>query len=97
MGIIDELDKMVIREDDLEDIEPREDDVEEVEDDDAGVDNILKHIENVQKAAMYIDGLTTKGAGDIAFEAEVALRKALQKMQDLSKDVYKSKAKAEKT
>jgi hypothetical protein len=57
----------------------------------AGVDDIIKHIENVEAAANFIDKMTPGDKGDVAFDAEVALRKALSKMRDLSDDVYKDR------
>ena len=59
------------------------------EKEESGVGSILKHIENVEAAADFIDKMTPGEKGDIAFDAEVALRKALPKMRELSDDVYK--------
>lgn len=56
---------------------------------DTGVDDIVKHIEAVEAAADYIDGLTPGENSETAFDAEMALRKALAKMQELSDEVYK--------
>ena len=53
------------------------------------VDDIIKHIDNVEAAADFVDAMTPGEKGDVAFDAEVALRKALVKMRDLSEDVYK--------
>jgi hypothetical protein len=93
-------------EDDIEAIEREEEDrpnikkiASKVVDDDeseerssgSDVGEILKHIDNVKAAAEFIDTLTTDEANTTAFEAEIALRKALQKMQDLSDESYKKK------
>jgi len=83
--ILNELDRIVQDQEDAS----AEIAAKEVEKDSAGVDDILKHIENVEAAADYIDKLTPGDKGDVAFDAEVALRKALAKMRDLSEDVYK--------
>jgi len=61
------------------------------------VDDIIKHIEAVEAAANYVDGLTPGNQDDeVAFDAEVALRKALSKMRELSDDVYKDTKNDEK-
>jgi len=101
MSIIDDLDKLVEAEDeDVEDEEGVEEEptvkkiVAKVAGDEEDADKasgavfskILKHTENVQAAAAFIDTLTTDEANTTAFEAEIALRKALSKMQDLSSE-----------
>ena len=102
MGIIDELDKLVIREDD-DDFEERGS-VERIasridgDEEEAGVDDVIKHLDAVKAAAEYMDSIITDEADNAtAFEAERALRDAIEKMEELSKEVYKSKAKAEKS
>lgn len=88
--ILYEIDKIVDDEekDSAERIAAKVNDDEE-KDVDAGVDDIVKHIEAVQAAADYIDGMTPGENSEAAFDAEMALRKALAKMQDLSDEVYK--------
>ena len=61
----------------------------------SSIDNIIQHIENVEAAADFIDKMTPGELGDVAFDAEVALRKALSKMRDLSDDAYKGVDKEE--
>jgi len=99
MGILKELHNIIEREiDDIEDDEDvsivRNDRDEEEEDDSSSdVAGILKHIEAVQDAARFIDKFTTDEASNSAFEAEISLRKAIGKMQDLSDEIYKKKNK----
>jgi len=59
------------------------------EKEESDVGSIIKHIEAVEAAAAFVDKMTPGEKGDVAFDAEVALRKALAKMRDLSDDVYK--------
>lgn len=103
MGILNDLDKLVER--DIEDVEDDEGGeepsvkkiaskvVDDEEDEErasgSAVGEILKHIDAVKAAAEFIDKLTTDQANTTAFEAEIALRKALQKMQDLSDESHK--------
>lgn len=105
MGILQDLGKLVERE--IDDEEVGEDnpsikkiaskvvDNEDEEEKSSGtpVGEILKHIENVKAAAEFIDKLTTDEGATTAFEAEVALRKALVRMQDLADESYKIKKK----
>jgi len=84
---------------DTDTIEPdSEEDVAEDEDDEeqpstADIGEIVKHISAVERAVDYIDGLTPEeGEGTtVAFEAEIALRKAIDRMRKLSDSVYKNK------
>lgn len=87
--ILSELDKFVSDEEDNASAEIA------AKKEEASVDTILKHIENVEAAANFIDKMTPGDKGDVAFDAEVALRKALSKMRDLSEDVYKDADKGE--
>lgn len=89
--ILNELDRTI----DIEDEKASAEMAARAEKEDAGVDDILKHIENVEAAADFIDKMTPGEQGDTAFDAEVALRKALSKMRDLSEDVYKDAGKDE--
>jgi hypothetical protein len=77
--ILDELDRLV----DL----PLDDDGEEREE--GGIDEILSHIKAVERAVEFIDRMTTNEANSPAFEAEVSLRKALEKMKELADETYK--------
>lgn len=111
MGIFNDLDRLIERDiEDIEDESGDEDRPtirkiaskvmgdEEESDKAAGgaVSDILKHIDAVKRAAEFIDKLTTDQANTTAFEAEISLRKALSKMEDLSKEAYKSREKADK-
>jgi hypothetical protein len=87
--LLREIDRIV--RDAEEAIEPRQDD------DVTKVDDIMKHIENVEAAADFIDAMTPGENGDDAFDAEIALRKALGKMRDLSDAVYKDDKKNDET
>ena len=102
--ILDELDRLVDKDEDRDDEKDEEGDeerkdIENIDDrnEDENVGEILKHIEAVEDAAEYIDGLTPKmGAGDtIAFEAEISLRKAIERMKKLSDMMYKKQGKKE--
>jgi len=111
MSILNDLEKLVERDiEDIEDIEDEKEnsptikkiaskvvDDEENEEKSSGsaVGEILKHIDNVKKAAEFIDTLTTDEGNTTAFEAEVSLRKAIVRMQDLADESYKSKKKQE--
>ena len=55
------------------------------------IGGILKHIEAVKDAVAFIDKMTTDEGNTTAFEAEVALRRAIDRMQDLADESYKSK------
>jgi hypothetical protein len=57
------------------------------------VGELLKHIEAVSNAAAFLDRLTPKlGAGDtVGFEAEISLRKSIERMTKLSDLLYKKK------
>lgn len=91
-----ELDRLS-REDDEEEVSAEKIASKETDNDDAGVDDIIKHIEAVEAAADYIDKMTPGDKADVAFDAEMALRKALAKMKDLSDTVYKELDKEEET
>jgi hypothetical protein len=108
MGILNDLGKLVERDiEDIEGEEVGEEQptfkkvadkvVDDEEDDDKAsggdIGEILKHIDNVTAAAEFIDTLTTDQADSNAFEAEVSLRKALQKMKNLADESYKKKGK----
>jgi hypothetical protein len=102
MRILNELSNLI--EDEDEDFEDRpilkkpmrdEEDMED-EEEDEDIGEILKHIEAVQAAAKFIDTLTTDQGNTTAFEAEVALRKSIERMKKLSDEVYKNKRKEEK-
>ena len=104
MGIIDELDKLVVQEDDGE-FEERGSmkrvsssiDDEEGGEPVARIDDIIEHLDAVKAAARYMDKLIVDQPDtDIAFEAERSLRDAIEKMERLSKEVYKIKAKTQK-
>jgi hypothetical protein len=100
MGILDDLNKIVMREDGFEDERPFRKPFlgKDENEDDAGVDDIIKHLDAVKKATEYIDSLVKEQPdNDVAFEAERSLRMAIRRMEDLSKDVYKSNAETEKT
>jgi len=105
MGIIDELDKLVVQEDDGEFEErgsmkrttPSIDGDEDSELGVARIDDIIEHLDAVKAAARYMDKLIVDQPDtDIAFEAERSLRDAIEKMERLSKEVYKIKAKTQK-
>lgn len=90
-----ELDRIVRDEEDdeasVEKIASKEIDREERgEEKPSGVDSIIKHIEAVEAAADFIDKLTPGENSEDAFDAEIALRRALGKMRELSDTVYKS-------
>jgi hypothetical protein len=104
MAMLEEIGKLIER--DIDDIGGEEEDrptikkiaskmVDDEEDEEksAGspVGEILKHIDNVKAAVEFVDKLTTDEAETTAFEAEVSLRKALVRMQDLADESYKSK------
>lgn len=116
MGILNDLGKLIEREDD-EDVEGGEEESGDESDDTSAkeiadksseeddedekasgseVGDILKHIESVKAAAEFIDTLTTDQPDTTAFEAEISLRKALSKMQDLSDESYKNKKSEDK-
>lgn len=93
MGIIDDLDKIVIKESD-DDYEERRMEIDRDEEDSVGVDEIMNHLENMERAVVFIDKLTTvQGDSNEAFDAEVSLRRAIDKLKDLSKKIYKEKSK----
>jgi len=97
MGIISEIDKLILREEFDDEDESGRDVARGMDDDDAGVDEIINHLESVKKIAQYMDSLVRdQPDNDVAFEAEIALRKAIRKMEELSKEVYKLKSKTEK-
>jgi hypothetical protein len=101
MGILEELDRLI--EVDLEDEENEDeinidreenDDEEEDSASNADVDDLLSHIKNLQDAAVYVDAMIERQADDDpAFRAEIAIRKAIGDMQELSDKLYKKKAK----
>ena len=90
--ILYEIDKIVDDEEKMSDekITAKVNDDGDENDIDAGVDDIVKHIEAVEAAVNYIDGLTPGKNSEAAFDAEISLRKALAKMQELSDEVYKN-------
>jgi len=61
----------------------------------SAVGEILTHIDALKKIIRYVDSLTGDEAESPAFEAEVSLRKALQKMEELSDSSYKKKTEKE--
>lgn len=89
--ILNELDRIVGDEEEKASAEM----AAKAEKEDAGVDDILKHIENVEAAADFIDKMTPGEHGEDAFDAEVALRKALVKMRDLSDAAYQETEKGD--
>lgn len=111
MSIINDLGNLIEREVDDEEIEDIEDEEtpsikkiankavedEEGEEKSSGsaVGEILKHIDAVKAAVEFIDKLTTDEGNTTAFEAEVALRRAIDRMQDLSDESYKNKSEKE--
>lgn len=52
------------------------------------VGDLLKHIDAIKAAIKFVDTLTGDGGETPAFEAEISLRKAVEKMQALSDDMY---------
>jgi len=54
------------------------------------VGGILKHIEAVKDAVAFIDKMTTDEGNTTAFEAEVSLRRAIDRMQDLADESTES-------
>ncbi len=75
----------------IDDIEP--DGEETIKTSSEDVSRIVKHIEDVERVVDFIDTLTPKlGEGDtVAFEVEIILRKALDKMKKLSDEIYANK------
>jgi len=105
MNILDELGKLVEDgDDDFEEARPmkrmvstsNDDGGEEDSQGGEGIDGILQHIKAVQDAAKFVDKFTTDQGNTSAFEAEISLRKAIQKMQDLADEVYKKSNKEKK-
>jgi len=70
-----------------------DDEVEDEKSSGSEIGGILKHIEAVKDAVAFIDKMTTDEGNTTAFEAEVALRRAIDRMQDLADESYKSKKK----
>lgn len=105
MGVLKDLGNLIEREEDEEELGGEEDqpsikkiaskvaDDEEDEEKFSGseVGGILKHIEAVKDAVAFIDKMTTDEGNTTSFEAEVALRRAIDRMQDLADESYKSK------
>lgn len=107
MGIIDELDKLIIEapEDETEEAqespdteeatdEPEaEEETEEPEKETANVGSVgdlLKHVESLQTIVKDIDSkVDIQSEDDPAFRAEIAIRKAIGALQDLSDKLYK--------
>lgn len=104
MNILDELGKLVEDDsDDFEEVRPMKriaskisSDNEGGEDSSGSIDEMLQHIKAVQDAAKFVDKFTTDQGNTSAFEAEISLRKAIQKMQDLTDEVYKKNNKEKK-
>lgn len=105
MGILKDIDRIIV-ESDLDDeerdapmdIEPKTIVRDEIEDDEEGdqpevIGDVMKHIESLKKIAVFIDGLTTEQGDTTAFEAEIAIRKALEKMKALGDELYKKNKK----
>jgi hypothetical protein len=55
--------------------------------------DVMKHLENLKKIVYFIDGLTTDQGSTTAFEAEIAIRKAIEKMKTLGDELYKKNKK----
>jgi hypothetical protein len=105
MGIIDELNRIIIREED-EDFEEKRpskrisSDID-MDDADEGVkkskpsaEEITSHLEAIKDAARYVDSLVDDEPDNFtAFEVERSLRDAIRKMEKLLKEVYKEKSK----
>jgi hypothetical protein len=85
MGILNELHD-IVHEDDSP-IEKLLSKVGEKEEG-ASIDDLIKHIKAVTDAAVYIDMLTKDSPNSEAFDAEIALRKAIEKMQKLADETY---------
>ncbi len=83
--ILKELDRMV---GDEEEAKASAEMAARAEKEEAGVEDILKHIDAVEAAADFIDKMTPGEYGEDAFDAEVALRKALSKMRELADTAY---------
>ena len=83
--LLEELDKLM-KEASIEDILGSEREEETSEGD---LNNIMKHYKNVLAAIDFIDGLSdVKGENELAFDAEIALRKAAEKLKELTDKVY---------
>jgi len=95
MGIMNELERAVRDEEEVS-AEKIVSKIDDKESEGAGVDDIIKHIENVEAAVNYIDKLTPGENGEVAFDAEIALRKAISKMKELQDTVYKEVDKEDK-
>ena len=100
MAMLEDLGRLIER--DEEDIEGDEEespsikkivsDVADEEEKSSGsqVGGILKHIEAVKDAVAFIDKMTTDEGNTTAFEAEVSLRRAIDRMQDLADESTES-------
>ena len=103
MAILEELGKLIEKdiEGDEEDNPVEKDTEEEMDDEvdeepssgDEGIAGMTKHIEAVRAAAEFVDKLTTDEGNTTAFEAEVALRRAIDRMQNLADESKSSKPK----
>jgi len=106
MGVLKDLGNLIEREEeDEEELGGEEDqpsikkiaskfaDDEEEDEKASGSDvgEILTHIDNLKKIIEFVDAMTSDEAETPAFEAEVSLRKALQKMEDLADSSNKNK------
>jgi len=78
---------------DIDNDSDRDDFIDDDDTDGADIKLILKHLDSVRAAADYIDKLTPGDKTGKAFDAEIALRRAIDKMSDLSDKVYKKTTK----
>jgi hypothetical protein len=74
----------------FEDDEDIEDEENEEEEDDSDLTDLMKYHKSLQKMILFIDELTDDGENNkLAFDVEVALRNAQDKLIKLNDEVYK--------